>query len=340
MTHPKVSVIIPVYNLEKYLGRCLGSVRSQTLKDIEIVCINDGSTDRSLDILQEYERVDPRIIIINKENEGQGTARNIGIDAANGEYIGFVDGDDWIEPEMYEKMYENAQKHDLDIQICTVRFVDDRGRDRNIQCDYDRYIGSRFRDESMIFDRNHIIDEIFTLNRFGCVNKLYNIRFLRKNNIFFSSQKYMEDLIFHFQTFLRAERISIIRKPFYKYHRFRQGSTTTQEKYTLPLFDIFKEIEMFFKKTGMGSDLLQRLDKCKIRKSIAAYYMTRPELKKQYFDLMKQEFGRMEIPENPFISFSEKSVFYLARTMPFSVFRHTDIALNLYVSLFHRILKN
>lgn len=92
----KVSIIVPVYNVEKYLKRCLDSLVNQTLKDIEIICVNDGSTDGSLAILDEYVRNDDRIVVINQENSGQSVARNRGIDVAKGEYIGFVDSDDWV----------------------------------------------------------------------------------------------------------------------------------------------------------------------------------------------------------------------------------------------------
>lgn len=112
---PKVSVIIPVYNVEKYLRECLDSVINQTLNDLEIICINDGSTDGCLDILNEYASRDSRIRIINKENGGLSAARNDGIMQATGEYIGFVDSDDWISPDFYENLYSAAVKYKADI---------------------------------------------------------------------------------------------------------------------------------------------------------------------------------------------------------------------------------
>ena len=97
ITEVKVSVIIPLYNVENYLKQCLDSVVNQTLKEIEIICINDGSTDNSKQILEDYARKDDRIKIINRKNSGQGVARNVGIKYAKGEYIGFVDSDDWVD---------------------------------------------------------------------------------------------------------------------------------------------------------------------------------------------------------------------------------------------------
>ena len=106
---PKVSVIVPVYNTEKYLEKCLDSLTGQTLKDIEIICVNDCSTDNSLAVLQKYALSDDRIKVIDfKENKGAAIARNTGIDAATGDYIGFVDSDDFVDLDFYEKLYNKA----------------------------------------------------------------------------------------------------------------------------------------------------------------------------------------------------------------------------------------
>ena len=110
----KISVIIPVYNVEKYLKECLDSVINQTLKDIEIICVNDGSTDNSLDIIKEYAQNDNRIIVIDKKNAGLGAAYNSGLEVAKGEYIGFVEPDDYISLNMYENLFKHANS-DVDI---------------------------------------------------------------------------------------------------------------------------------------------------------------------------------------------------------------------------------
>ena len=115
---PIISVIIPVYNSEKYLRKCLDSVINQTLKDLEIICVNDGSTDQSLEILNEYINVDNRITVINQDNLGAGAARNKGLEVAKGEYIHFLDADDWLEPNAYELVYHHVKKSDTIIDIC------------------------------------------------------------------------------------------------------------------------------------------------------------------------------------------------------------------------------
>ncbi len=115
---PKISIIVPVYNVENYLKKCLDSIVNQTFKDIEIILINDGSTDNSLNICKEYAKKDHRIRLINKPNGGLSSARNVGIDLSTGEYLGFVDSDDWIALNMYEKLYNLCKIFNADISQC------------------------------------------------------------------------------------------------------------------------------------------------------------------------------------------------------------------------------
>ena len=118
MNNPKISVILPVYNVEKYLSECLDSIVNQTLKEIEIICVNDGSTDNSFTILKEYASKDNRIKIIDKENEGQGYARKLGLDNASGEYILFCDSDDYYaELTAFEELYNYIEKVKIDVVI-------------------------------------------------------------------------------------------------------------------------------------------------------------------------------------------------------------------------------
>ena len=118
---PKISVIIPVYNVERFLKKCLESVINQTLSDLEIICINDGSTDKSLSILNSFAQKDNRIIVINQDNQGQSCARNAGLSIATGKYIGFVDSDDWIDLDFYEKLYNTAKKYNADIAAAGIK---------------------------------------------------------------------------------------------------------------------------------------------------------------------------------------------------------------------------
>ncbi len=124
MAQPKVSIIIPVYNVESYLERCLTSLQNQTLKELEIILVDDSSTDSSLQLCREAAAKDARITVIHKENEGAGKARNVALAAATGEYVGFVDSDDFVEPTMFQTLYEKAEAHGADLVMSGVRFVD------------------------------------------------------------------------------------------------------------------------------------------------------------------------------------------------------------------------
>lgn len=119
----KISVIVAVYNVEKLIKRCLDSIINQTMKDLEIILVDDGSTDNSGKICDEYVKLDKRIIVIHKENSGPGSARNTGIDIATGEWIAFVDSDDYIEKDMYKLLYENAIKYKCDISACYFEYI-------------------------------------------------------------------------------------------------------------------------------------------------------------------------------------------------------------------------
>ena len=112
---PKVSILVPCYNVEKYLKQCLDSIVNQTLKDIEIIVINDGSTDSTLNIIKSYAKQDKRIKIIDKENEGYGKSMNQGLDAATGKYIGIVESDDWADTDMFEKLVKIADENNVDV---------------------------------------------------------------------------------------------------------------------------------------------------------------------------------------------------------------------------------
>ena len=128
MSNILVSIIVPVYNTGEYLYKCLDSIIDQNLQEIELILINDGSTDNSAEICDRYSEKDKRVRVIHKKNEGVSIARNVGIRAAKGEYIGFIDSDDWIEKEMYQDMYYHAKNKEADIVMCDVCTVYDNNK--------------------------------------------------------------------------------------------------------------------------------------------------------------------------------------------------------------------
>lgn len=130
--NPLVSIIVPVYNVEQYLPKCIESIINQTLSNIEIILVNDASTDSSGEIINEYAKKDKRITTIHKQNGGQGSARNEGLKIAKGKYVGFVDSDDWIDKDMYESLVSKAIKEDSNLVVCNRRVYDVNGKLRII----------------------------------------------------------------------------------------------------------------------------------------------------------------------------------------------------------------
>ena len=149
----KVSIVVPIYNVEKYLKQCIESIINQTLQDIEIILVDDGSPDNCPQICDEYAKKDSRIKVVHKKNGGLSSARNAGIEVATGDFIGFVDSDDYIELDMYEKMYNIAKENHVDFVVSDYYKVSDKGK---IITTIDMNEG--------IYDKNRIIKEIFIKN--------------------------------------------------------------------------------------------------------------------------------------------------------------------------------
>ena len=231
-----VSVIIPVYNVEKYLEEALESVINQSLKDIEIIVINDGSTDRSLRIIKEYANKDKRIKIINQKNQGLSIARNMGIEKAKGKYICFMDSDDYIDLKTLEICYKKCEKYKLEM-VC-----------------FDAFLFSSIENFKYIanYDRSFIeVNKIFTGREFTrlCLKNKKNIvssclyffkrEILYKEKLKFYSGIQYEDNLFSTILFDKVERLMYINKQFY-FRRYRENSITTQKATKKKLEDLFK----------------------------------------------------------------------------------------------------
>lgn len=139
-----ISIIVPVYNMEKYLRECVDSILAQSYEDIEVILVDDGSKDASLDICREYEEKDSRVRVIHKENGGQGSARNMALDMASGEYVGFIDSDDWIERDMYAYLVGLLEENDADIACCDVLNVYEDGTVEGSSCPKETVVLSKY----------------------------------------------------------------------------------------------------------------------------------------------------------------------------------------------------
>lgn len=209
MSEKMISVIIPVYNSEKYLEDCLNTVIDQTYKDLEIICVNDGSTDKSLSILTQFSQRDSRIKVISKHNEGVSSARNTGIDCATGEYIAFVDSDDELDVALYETLFQLAKECDADVTHCSYQKIDLDGTRRDIG-------GSGIILEQ---ESEEAIDFLLKGKYFtgSPCNKLYKRDTVDKSR-FDETLKINEDVWFNFEVFCKSERIVFVDKPLYKYY--------------------------------------------------------------------------------------------------------------------------
>jgi len=206
---PKLSVIIPAYNSEKYIQKCLNSLTNQTLKEIEIIVIDDGSVDQTSQTAYSFAQNDSRIKVVIQEHKLQGAARNNGIKHANGEYIGFVDADDWVDLDYFEKLYSLVKKFDADIAMATnVRIGNGKTKKRlNIT-----------KEEFVIGLQNKI--DTCNLWKDSCpTNKIYKAEFLRNNNILFPESVYCEDKLFTTKAVYYANGIVTVPDTYYYYYR-------------------------------------------------------------------------------------------------------------------------
>jgi len=219
----KVSVIISVYNTSKYLRQCLDCVVNQTLSDIEIICVNDGSTDNSLDILNEYAARDKRIKVISKENEGLGAApaRNLGLTVAQGEYISVLDSDDFFELDMLEKMVQKAEETNADIVLCGGMEYNNLN-DNKIKSP--SILNKKVIPQKNIFSYKDCPNDIFELSKGYAWNKLYRHCFLDKHKIRFQRIKFTDDAYFTYAHMVLAEKITIVNESFV-YYRVNTGTS-------------------------------------------------------------------------------------------------------------------
>lgn len=217
VTMIKVSIIVPVYNVEKYINKCLDSLTNQTLKEIEIICINDGSTDNSLKLLENYNNKDSRIVLINQKNSGQSAARNKGVEIAKGEYIGFVDSDDWVDSNFFERLYESAKRTDSDIATAGIYSCHTYHK-RNF-LSFDQEIVTK--DKNLKFELCDIPEKSY------CWNKIYRNASLKNSRIKFEEGIIFEDCIYTPQVIYFLEQMVTVPDIYY-YYRRRVNSTVKQ----------------------------------------------------------------------------------------------------------------
>lgn len=237
----KVSIIVPIYNTGEYLEKCINSLVNQTLKEIEIILVDDGSTDNSYEIAQKFAENDERIILLRQENSGQSVARNKGLEIARGEYIGFVDSDDWVDLNFYKSLYMYSINNNLDISVS--------GRN----CYSKLYIKEReinVKEEIITLEKNnlelYLSEKLLNDHRLSACNKIYRKRIIKENKIFFEDIKIIgsEDALFNYYLLKNSKRIGACNDT--KYNSITRENSTTQiydEKYMSKIANLLKKME-------------------------------------------------------------------------------------------------
>lgn len=227
---PKVSVVVPVYNTEHYLASCLDAVLGQTLEDIEVICVNDGSVDRSIDILREYALKDPRVIVVDQPNRGCAGARNTGCTHAKGDYLYFLDSDDYLDRDALSELYERASTHELDVlYFAAVPFFEDDSMEAEYS-DFSSYY-QRCGEYNGVMPGTQLLAEMYANNDYKPSACLQMIRaeYFRSAGLSFYEGILHEDNLFSFLCILQAQRVEYTPKPYY-HRRVREGSIMTLER--------------------------------------------------------------------------------------------------------------
>lgn len=235
---PKVSILVPIYNVERYLRKCLDSLVSQTLYDVEILCLDDGSTDSSPAICDEYAARDPRIRVIHKPNSGYGATMNIGLDTARGEYIGILESDDWADPNMYETLYTLAKQHE--VQVVKSNFFKHTAQDGDV---LQKIMPED--DLDQLFDPKEKSGIFFEM---PCIwAAMYERQFLKEKGIRFleTPGASYQDTSFNFKVWATAERAWLTASAFVHYRCDNEGSSVKSKGKVFCIRDEWDEIERF-----------------------------------------------------------------------------------------------
>ncbi len=317
----KISVIIPVYNTEKYLRECLDSAISQTLKDIEIICINDGSTDNSLQILQEYAKKDDRVKVINQSNQGLSCSRNNALKIAKGQYILFVDSDDLIIKNTCENLYSKAIKNNLDmLQFSGLNFNNlSNEKTNNILWNFTWKNNLRGK---LIFNFEDCKNFATKLAVSSCLT-MYRFEFLLQNNIRFPEKLCFEDNIFFLKAFMKAKRISIDEEKYYLRRIHSASITQNWDKHMQDYLVITDMVLSYLKEKKVDSDIFNQY-KLTYFKTIAWAYNSKCDWlhKKKYAKDIGKLIKKYKVDKNFLLPIYTHNKFLTYALLPYNLFEY------------------
>lgn len=294
-----ISVIIPIYNCEKYLAYCLDKLINQSFYDIEIICIDDGSCDNTLKILDEFKIKDSRIKIIKQEHKGTAAARNIGLNNAIGDYISFIDADDIVSIDLYKKAYDVLSTNNPDILIYNGIFYDNKKKKVSNKKFFDVSSIKNYKNEYTIHTYKDF-DNIFFLQNSVAI-KIYKYSFLKEKSFKFKVDSNFEDTLFNIYTLLNAKTISVMDEYLYLYRKNLDSSTNSRiyaknSKLLLEIFSIFDDIESLIEEKFQ--ELLKDFYSYLINLLCYYFYNAPLKLKKIFYKKLKEKIITNTIYEN------------------------------------------
>ncbi|HNW26531.1 MAG TPA: glycosyltransferase family 2 protein [Candidatus Gastranaerophilaceae bacterium] len=264
MSNCSISVIIPVFNSGKYIEKCLESIINQSFEDMEIICINDGSKDNSLEILEKFSDKDSRIKVFSQKNQGLSASRNRGLELASGKYIIFVDSDDWLKKDFAQKLFCEIEKNETDFSICAAQAYDCETLQKS------DFMSDYLSLSCLAFFENKVFNQFDTKKQMFYIpvmawGKIYNRDFLKRTKARFEEVLFFEDNLFFYHIYKHAEKISILKEKLYNYRVNNKNSMFQQSK---NIFDV----------------KIETLDK--IEETIKSF---------EYFEQMKNDFLKFKL---------------------------------------------
>ncbi len=307
MNPMKVSVIVPVYNTELYLEECIQSICNQTLKEIEIICVDDGSTDSSIEIIQRLAEKDSRIQLLQQENRGGGAARNLGMKKAQGDYLMFLDSDDFFQEDLLEKLWMRCEETKADISICKVKCY-------HVDLGFDTPEPAAMREEFLpekeVFCWKDMPEAIFNSFHNWPWNKMFSRAFVEKKQLSFQEIKRTNDLLFTCKALMEAERIAVVKEELVNY---RVGMSTncqsTNTETPLDFYHAFLALKTYLVEKGVFEQVERSFVNHALDGCIANLNsMENSSRQKELYDKLKNEiFEQLSVKKQPETYYHEQN---------------------------------
>lgn len=319
----EISVIIPVYNIQQHLRECLDSVLGQSYPHLQVICVDDGSTDESPAILAQYAQKDNRVQVIRQQNAGPGAARNTGLEAATGEYVIFLDSDDWFEPDFLEKMVDTAVREGADVAICrAVEFDTTSGRELPSQW----MMKKQYLPGKLAFAPQEMADHLFQFTYGMPWDKFYRRELLTSSGIRYPALKNSEDLAFVYPTLLAAKRIAVVDEVLI-HHRINRMASVSNSRCGQPEapYEAFQIVKEYLEQHQL-MDTYRRSFLNWAMEFLVWHIsnMSQRDIQKQYLNTLRHQWlPRLHFEEHPASYYESKSCYakyLLARYAPYPVF--------------------